>query len=391
MQTELAANWLAQQGHEVIISAFYGVRGKTFGAGNVTILPGSNEQWGNDVLIGHYDFYRPDVMFLLMDAWVLRDEVLDVTPSAVWTPIDHDPLPPSVASKLTHIKWPIAMSRHGEQQMRKAMVDPFYVPHMVNTSVYKPTDRNAARAAYGITDDRFTTVSVAANKGFPTRKNIDRILKAWGLFLRQQPGGLLYIHTNPYASNGGLDLLDVATFYGLRAFTGVLKPGDTLANYDVAFPDMYRMTRGDYGDEALNNAYNMADMFILPSAGEGFGVPAIEAQAAGCPVALTDFTAQSELAEAGYKIPVDPVDDMTYTLQQSEQALPKVSEIIKAYEWGYEQRGNTALRERAREFAMGYDVDRVMPRYMMPVFEWMAQGNADWMQFEQYKRNRGAA
>lgn len=389
VQTNLAAQWLAKQGHEVIISAFYGLRGAMFKMNGITVLPGSNEQWGNDVLVGHYDFYRPDVMFLLMDAWVIRPEVLKLIPAAVWAPVDHDPIPAGVTAILTHVKWPVAMSRHGEQQMRKMMLDPYYVPHMVDAEIYRPVDRKAARAAFGIYNDRFTAVTVAANKGFPPRKNVDRIMKGWALFKQQQHvDGLLYIHTNAYASNGGLDLMDVADFYGLRAHIGTLKAGDSLDNYDVAFPDMYRMMRGDYGDDALNNAYNMADMFILPSAGEGFGIPAIEAQAAGCPVALSDFTAQAELAEAGYKIPIDPVDDRSYTLQFSEQALPKVSEIIKAYQWGYENRKNPALREQARTFAMGYDVRHVMPRYLLPSMEWMAQGNADWMQFEEYRRER---
>lgn len=375
----------------MIISAFHGLRGAMFNVGGMTVLPGSNEQWGNDVLIGHYDFYRPDVLFCLMDAWVIRDEVLDATPAAVWTPVDHEPIPPAVAKKLTHVKWPIAMSRHGEQQMRKVMMDPFYVPHMVDTQVFRPVDRMAARAAFGINDQRFTAVTVAANKGFPTRKNLDRILKAWAMFKQQQHvDGLLYVHTNPTHATGGLDLMDVADFYGLKAHIGTLEKGDTLHNYDVAFPDVYRMLRGDYGDEALNNAYNMADLFILPSAGEGFGIPAIEAQAAGCPVALSDFTAQAELAEAGYKIPIDAIDDRTYTLQESEQALPKVSEIIKAYQWGFENRGNSDLRARARTFAMGYDVQHVMPRYMLPVMNWIGQGNADWMQFEEFKRERTA-
>ena len=67
-----------------------------------------------------------------------------------------------------------------------------------------------------------------------------------------------------------------------------------------------------------------------------------------------------------------------------------MSEIIKAYQWGFENRGNSDLRARARTFAMGYDVQHVMPRYMLPVMNWIGQGNADWMQFEEFKRERTA-
>lgn len=389
VQTNLVTRWLAQRGHEVIISAFHGLRGASFKMNGITVLPGSNEQWGNDILVGHYDFYRPDVLFCLMDSWVLRDEILDAVPTAVWTPIDHHPLPPAVAAKLTHIRWPIAMSKHGEAQMRQVMVDPFYVPHMVDTNVFHPVDRDEARAAYGVTDNRFTVVTVAANKGYPTRKNLDRLLKAWSLFLHDCPDGLLYIHTTPIAAHGGLDLFNVADFYGLKAYSGRLKPGETLDGYNVAFPDIYHLLHGDFGDRAMNNTYNMADAFLLPSAGGGFEIPLIEAQAAGTPVLTTAFTAMKELSEVGYAIPVDPIDDMIYTLQESEQALPKVSEIVKALQWAYEHRGDMALRSKAREFAMQYDVDRVMSAYMYPVLETIALGTGDYMRFQEYRR--GAA
>jgi glycosyltransferase involved in cell wall biosynthesis len=386
VQTDLVSRWLAKHGHEVFVSAFYGLRGATFNTGNITILPGSNEQWGNDMIVAHYDFYRPDVLFLLMDAWVLEDKVLGAVPAAVWTPVDHEPIPPAVAEKLKRVKFPIAMSRHGERQMRQVMIDPLYVPHMVDTNVYKPMDKATARAAYGVNDDRFVITSVGANKGYPTRKNFDRMLKAWALFLKQHPGGLLYVHTNPYQSGGGLDLLEVCEFYNLKAHIGSLDHGQSLDGYDVAFPDVYRMLRGDYSSYTMNHAYNMADAFLLPSAGGGFEIPLIEAQAAGTPVITTAFTAMNELAEAGYRIPIDPADDVVYTLQNSEQALPKTSEIMKGIEWAYNNRGNQKLRDDAREFAMGYDVDRIMTRYMLPVMKTIALGTADYMRFEQWRK-----
>lgn len=387
VQTDLVSRWLAERGHDVYVSAFYGLRGATFHTGNITILPGSNEQWGNDALVAHYDFYRPDVLFALMDAWVLEDKVLKAVPAAVWTPIDHDPIPPAVADKLRLIKYPIAMSRHGERQMRQVMIDPFYVPHMVDTSVYTPIDRLKARAAYGVNDDkRFVVTVVGANKGYPTRKNFDRMLKAWALFLKQHPGGLLYVHTNPYQSGGGLDLLQVCEFYNLKAHIGSLDHGKSLDGFDVAFPDVYRMLRGDYSSYTMNHAYNMADAFLLASAGGGFEIPLIEAQASGTPVITTAFTAMDELAEVGYKIPVDPTDDMVYTLQNSEQALPKVSEILKGLEWAYANKGNQALRDKARDFALQYDVDRVMNRYMLPVLKTIALGTSDYMRFEEWRR-----
>lgn len=386
VQTDVVTRWLAAQGHEVVISGFHGHRGTTLNLNGIKILPGSAEQWGNDIILAHYDYERPDVLMMLMDSWVVDTTILDHMPAAIWAPVDHTPIPEAVAAALRHTRWPVAMSRHGEQEMRKVGLDPFYVPHMVETTVYKPGDRAAARAAFGVTGDRFMAVTVAANKGFPSRKMLDKLLLAWKLFLDKQPGGVLYIHTNPYPTMGGPDLMRIADFYGLRHRLGALQPGETLDGYDVVFPDFYRMMRGDYSPVTLNNLYNAADVFVLPSAGEGFGVPVIEAQAAGCPVVVTDWSALHELGEAGYRIPIDPVDDVAVSLLYSHYCSPKVSAIVQGLEWGFAQRGNAKTRLDAWTFAQGYDVDVVMQRHMLPAMERMAQGNADYMQFQLYRQ-----
>lgn len=376
-QTDIVTRWLKAHGHEPIISAFHGLTGATFNHNGIETLPGGQEQWGNDMIAAHYAHYRPDVLMCLMDAWVILDKVLDSVPAAVWTPIDHEPIPPAVAAKLPHIRWPVAMSRHGEREMRVNGADPFYVPHMVETDVYTPIDRQQARANWGIEEGRYFVATVAANKGFPPRKNLDRLLKAWSHFLDEHPGGVLYLHTMPYATQGGLSMPDLCHFYGLRYHDGAVKSADELRNVDVICPDVYRMLRGDYGALALNNLHNAADLFILPSMGGGFEIPLIEAQSAGCPVATTAFTAMEELSVAGYQIPIDRVNDLTYTLQMSHQCLPKVSEIVTAFEWGLHFQGDDSLRARAREFALGYDAETVMTKHMLPAMQIMAQGNAD--------------
>ncbi len=384
-QTDVVCRWLANHDHEVIISGFYGHRGITLNLNGIEILPGSMEQWGNDIILAHYDHYRPDVFFALMDSWVLEPSVLDHMPASLWAPIDHTPVPAVIADRLRHIRWPVAMSRHGEREMRQTGLDPFYAPHMVETQVYKPVDRAAARAACEVKEGRFFAVTVAANKGYPARKSLDKLVKAWAHFLSDHPGGLLYIHTNPFPNQSGLDMLGMCAFYGLRTYVGSLQPGQSTDQYDVIFPDQYRMIRGDYGEESLNALYNAADVFVLPSMGEGFGIPIIEAQSAGCPVIVSDFTACTELGKAGYLIPIDRVDDLVFSQQGSHYCSPKVSEIVKGLEWALEHKGDAALRQNARDFAMGYDVDLVMDKHLLPALKTMAQGNADYMTFQQYR------
>ena len=45
----------------------------------------------------------------------------------------------------------------------------------------------------------------------------------------------------------------------------------------------------------MNNVYNLMDVFLLTTSGEGFGVPIIEAHACGVPTIMTDYTTAQEL------------------------------------------------------------------------------------------------
>jgi len=49
--------------------------------------------------------------------------------------------------------------------------------------------------------------------------------------------------------------------------------------------------------EMIDKVYNHMDVFILPTAGEGFGIPTIEAMACGVPVAVTNYTSAYEIVK----------------------------------------------------------------------------------------------
>lgn len=345
-----------------MISAYYGLQGAPLNTKDALILPVGLDTWGNDVLPLHWKYRKPDVMFLLHDIWVIGTDVLRQFPASSWCPVDHQPIPPNVLTGLRACRWPVAMSKFGEREMRKAGLDPFYIPHGVNTEVFAPQDRTEARQAWGVADDTFLAIVVAANKGNPSRKSLDRILKAWARFTQTHGKSLLYLHTLPIEAQGGWNLLTAAAHYGVDPET-------------IRVPDTYRFVMGEYTWDAMAQLYNAADVLVAPSMGEGFGIPVIEAEACGCPVIVTDFSAQTELCFGGYKIPVDPYDGLTWTYQESEQAFIAPSAIQAALDWAWDQRGNETLRTQAREGAMLYDARRVFERYMNPALSYMAEVN----------------
>lgn len=355
-QTALFTQHMQREGWEPIIAAFYGLRGSRLkGADGIEVLPGAFHEFGEDLLQPHYEHYRPDALVLLIDIWVYSAEILSSLPVTSWCPVDHNPIPPAVLRNLRQCKHIWAMSRFGECLMRRAGLDPAYVPHGVDTQVFQPGDRDHARRRLGIDDGRFVAVMVAANKGYPDRKSIRATLKAWAKFIQTHPDALLVLHTNPFTIHGGVDVAALQRFYGIP-------------DHNLMLPDVYRMLRGDMGGAYMNALFNTADVKLLPSAGEGFGVPVIEAQAAGCPVIVSDFTAQSELAGPGYAIPVT-WDDTLFTPQGAEQVLMRPSAILTALEWAVDHQGDGRLRAESRDFAMEYDSTRVWRDFMRPALE----------------------
>lgn len=357
VQTALFTKAARDAGHNVLVYGMHGHKHAVLTWDEMAILPGGDDVYGRDMLVEHVQHYKPDVHVLLFDVWPFEDATLKAARVSAWVPVDHDPIPPQVTNRLPHCQQVWAMSRFGEAQMKARGLKPYYVPHGVDMDLYQPMDRANVRAALKLADDQLYAVMVAAHKGFPMRKNFDRVLKAWAAFVKTHPKAVLYIHTNPTGSamNNHVDLEDVATFYGIP-------------QNNLRFPNPYLLKRGYFGETHLNVQYNAADVFILPSMGEGFGIPALEAQAAGCPVIVSDFTAQSELAGPGYKVPVYD-DDRWYTMQGSEQAIVRPSELINALEWAAEQRGNDTLRQQSREFASEYEVGKVWREYMEPAMQ----------------------
>jgi hypothetical protein len=54
---------------------------------------------------------------------------------------------------------------------------------------------------------------------------------------------------------------------------------------------------------------------------------------------------------------------------QSWWLKPDVEEITEAYEHAYREARSPELRARAREFALGYDVNRVLTNHWIPVLK----------------------
>ncbi|MBK1833426.1 glycosyltransferase family 4 protein [Roseibacillus ishigakijimensis] len=96
---------------------------------------------------------------------------------------------------------------------------------------------------------------------------------------------------------------------------------------------------GRVEDETLSAAYTAADVVVIPSLREGFGLPVLEGFAHGTPVACSDATSLPEVA-GGLGSLFDPGDE-----KEAGRRL------VEAAHRGGEEGFRRELRERAKEFS----------------------------------------
>lgn len=352
IQTRIAINELKRIGHEIVVSAFYGIEGATLNApGGFLVLPSSQDTFGNDIAAAHWKFTGSDIIITLIDAWVLTHKAWSTIPWVAWTPIDHQTVPVHVSDALKNGNAiPIAMSRFGQQAMVEAGIEePLYVPHSIDPVFLEDyPDRGDIRKGYDW-DDRFVVGMVAANKGYaPHRKSFPQVFDAFAEFSFKYPEALLYLHSERNPSYGS-NLPVIAKNVGI--------PKDK-----ILFVDEYRHIVG-MGPDYMRNTFAAFDVLANPSMGEGFGVPIIEAQAVGTPVIVADSTAMPELCHRG-RI-VGGIE--YYTNQDAFQIVPSVSEIYDALEWAYSLERD---EESSRKWVIdNYSPEVVTEKYWVPALE----------------------
>ncbi|MBI2928462.1 MAG: glycosyltransferase family 4 protein [Verrucomicrobia bacterium] len=295
--------------------------------------------------------FKPDVVVTLGEIWMVDWLPAHPTRSRFkwigYFPIDGGPFYPPWEPILKDVDELVAMSQFGRQVLQAGLPSRriHVIYHGVDNAAFRPLDERARLKSHERFRGKFVIGCVARNQ---PRKNIPALVRAVAL-LRERIDNLhLLLHMNP--CDVGYDIVTLLHRYRLEGHADVSDPESTLDR--------------SLSDEQLNRLYNLFDVMVLPSTGEGFGLPIIESFAAGVPVVATDYSACPELVRGRGEL-VRILTTVTAGTNLIEQAVIDVEDLAACIEKLYR---NPELVRQCSEaglaFAQSLNWDNLMPRWL---------------------------
>jgi glycosyltransferase involved in cell wall biosynthesis len=261
-----------------------------------TELPTGKLEYSYDTVYDWIMKLKPDVFMSLVDVgW--QSGYIDAVNKArqngwkgrwiAYTPIDTDGWSMTWSDIFKQPDVNVAMAKFGEIRMKKMGVpNVVRIDHGVDTRSYYP--KEGMKEKLGIAN-KFVAGFVGRNQ---TRKMLDRIIIGFSEFAKKHDDVILMLHTDAEPPGQGWSLKYFKWLYGLDGKMFLTKD------------DLDVFTRQNTNEAELNDIYNAMDVFLYGTGGEGFGLPAIECQAAGIPLLMTDTTTALDLCRDENKIPV---------------------------------------------------------------------------------------
>lgn len=307
---------------------------------------------GEDTVAGHYHAWKADIVFTMLDTWLLKyPQVWRGLRTVHLTPVDCDPMGRGDWEVLNNTHGtPAAISEFGLAQLRKGrdgqgFEDALFLPHGIDTKLYCPAaDRDQLR------DDMHWAGKFVVGMNFMNndraRKNVNEAMRGFALFHGEHPDTVLALHAIQ-ALPEGLHLPKLAAHLGI---------GDV-----VAWSPQYELVCGLITPKMLADWYGSLDV-LMDIGNEGFGLTGVEAQACGTPVIRGAWSTGPELVGPGWLVTGQGYWNNKH---EADWQVANVTSVHEALEKAYLEAGSR--RAEAREFALGWEIGRQVRDHWEPV------------------------
>lgn len=305
------------------------------------IYPSPSPNLGKDTLPRILSEFQPDIFVTLGDVWMvdwLAEGTLDHRPFKYfpYIPLDGVPLYRPWIKFLKQADRVVTCSNFGRQLVQDSLADGQVqmIYHGVDSDAFYPLDNRQEKRPAELRG-KFIIGCVARNQ---PRKNLPILIKSCARFFKERPDAILYLHTNP--DDIGWDILDLLHRYGIFNRTCISKSASIQKGVNK---------------RKLNEIYNLFDVMVLPTGGEGFGLPILEAMAAGVPVIATGYSSCTELLQGRGEL-VAVKEFVTVGRHNIDYAIPDLEDLLDKLSLLYERpdlRQEHAIR--GRQFAETLD------------------------------------
>jgi len=257
--------------------------------GNFVVLSRPTDLMGRTVP-GHIQLrqcilrYKPDLILTIGDLMVLKTwiEQESRTKLLAYFPVDGYPFRPIEIQIAKCLTYRVVPSRFGVEVLEKFHnIEATYIPHHIDR-VFKPMNKRKCREIFGSPVNRKNIFIFGFCGANTRRKQIPRLLEAFASEFRKDDSTILWLNCSKYDSTG----------WNLPGIIETLKLQDQV--FFTPWMDYFSPTPRD-----LNIIYNCWDAHVLPTSGEGFGMPLAESMACGIPQIATNYSACPEVIGDG--------------------------------------------------------------------------------------------
>lgn len=248
-------------------------------------------------IFGIYDLqrisknYQPNTIFILNDInpcrlYLRTKSLFPKTKFIAYMPIDGGNNPIGIFDELRIYDKILTMTHFASDEfLRCSKIHASILYHPLNQDIFHPLEQNKLDLRkkwlqdFSHIHDSYIILNVNANQ---QRKRLDLTIKIFAKFNAKVPNSALILKTKNKTS-------DIGAERGVIDLTDYIKENYPKLLSRIIILDLM------LSPEDLNEIYNMADVFITTTLGEGWGYTPCEALLAGCRVLVPNHTSFQEL------------------------------------------------------------------------------------------------